>query len=200
MRVTISETLKDKLAAEEFIAPRPTNPQVVRNRTKFSDDEIKKLYHFFKKLCPPGVLTEKRLKRIYSTLFPRGGDSDEYAHFIFKAIDRNQDGVICFEDIAETYSILSRGTTAEKLGWVFDFYDVNKTGKVGQLDMLKVVKSFYDLLDPDSSPDTVFSLVNAMFWKIVKRGERNMSKDEFVNYCLQNPNIVDGIKRLQPLF
>jgi Ca2+-binding EF-hand superfamily protein len=108
------------------------------------------------------VLTENRLKRVYGVIFPKKGDSDEYAHFVFKAVDRNRDGYICFEDIAETYSILSRGSTQEKLEWVFNFYDINRSKRVTRLDMLKVATSFYDLFDPDHPVD-VFGLVNAAF-------------------------------------
>lgn len=126
-----------------------------------------------KQICPSGVLTESKLKRVYTVLFPNG-DSDEYAHFIFMALDRNQDGLVCFDDLAITCSVLLKGTPTEKFEWIFDFYSggsshsrtsATKSKKtLTRLDMLKVVKSFFDLIAPDASPDLSFSLVNAIFW------------------------------------
>lgn len=53
--------------------------------------------------------------------------------------------------MAETYSILTRGSSKEKLNWLFDFYDINKRDKIGRLEILAVVKSFYDLIKRNNS-------------------------------------------------
>ena len=45
-------------------------------------------------------------------------------------LDRNNDGVINFEEFLIGLSVLSRGSVNEKLEWIFDLYDIQKDGVI----------------------------------------------------------------------
>lgn len=43
-------------------------------------------------------------------------------------------------------SAMTRGSTEEKLEWIFSLYDINHRGIIGQKEMSLVTQSMYDLL------------------------------------------------------
>ena len=61
---------------EEIILPEryyPESVQALCRATKFSEDEIKRMYRGFKAQCPTGYIREETFKEIYSQFFPLGG-------------------------------------------------------------------------------------------------------------------------------
>ena len=47
-------------------------------------------------------------------------------------------GGITFGDFMEFLSVMSKGTTEEKILWSFDFLDIDKNGYISKQEMLKV--------------------------------------------------------------
>lgn len=61
---------------EELEAAPRYRPESVRSLcrvTRFSEEEIKRLYRGFKAECPTGMVREETFKAIYSQFFPHGG-------------------------------------------------------------------------------------------------------------------------------
>uniref|UniRef100_A0A1A9ZBH9 Uncharacterized protein n=1 Tax=Glossina pallidipes TaxID=7398 RepID=A0A1A9ZBH9_GLOPL len=61
---------------EEFETParyRPDSLSALSRSTRFTEDEIKRIYRGFKAECPTGVVKEDTFKVIYSQFFPQGG-------------------------------------------------------------------------------------------------------------------------------
>ncbi|KAI1725529.1 kv channel-interacting protein 2 [Ditylenchus destructor] len=193
-KLTAFESIAEE--SRPLIVPRPASLDWLCVQTRFNRKELRRLYRFFKTLCPYGVLTEDDFKTIYAGIFPKG-DSADYAHFVFQAFDLNRDTFICFEDIAEAYSILTRGTHAEKLNWLFNFYDVSRSGRIGRMELLSVVKSFYALFDQNNfspaKPQTIFDHVIEIFESMTRPGEHHLSKARFTSYCLRNPIILESL-------
>ena len=59
---------------------------------------------------------------------------------------REGTGGITFGDFMEFLSVISKGSTRDKLLWAFTFYDVDHDGVISKDEMLKVVKRFNSLL------------------------------------------------------
>ena len=95
------------------------------------------MYRTFKQECPNGISSEETFKEIYQKIFPLG-DSSKYAHLVFISIDRERTGGITFGDFMEFLSLLTRGSTLDKIGWSFEFYDVNRDGVISRDEMMKV--------------------------------------------------------------
>ena len=53
-------------------------------------------------------------------------------------IFRERTGGITFGDFMEFLSVISKGTTMDKLSWAFTFYDVDNDGYISKEEMLKV--------------------------------------------------------------
>ena len=51
---------------------------------------------------------------------------------------RERTGGITFGDFMEFLSVISKGTTMDKLTWAFTFYDVDNDGFITKEEMLKV--------------------------------------------------------------
>ena len=98
------------------------------------------------KKCPRGLLNEKNLVEIYSQYFSCG-DCTTYAKHLFSAmiqqhystalanskdnkLKKNISFEINFQQFAITLSTIMRGTLDEKIKWLFNFYDLNKDGKI----------------------------------------------------------------------
>lgn len=61
---------------EELEAAPRYRPESVRSLcrvTRFTEEEIKRLYRGFKAECPTGMVREETFKVIYSQFFPNGG-------------------------------------------------------------------------------------------------------------------------------
>jgi Kv channel-interacting protein len=58
----------------------------------------------------------------------------------------------CAQDFLNILSKVSRGTTQEKLQWIFGLYDLNGDGLITQSEMLDVVNSIYDMLGRSTEP------------------------------------------------
>jgi len=52
---------------------------------------------------------------------------------------REKTGGITFGDFMEFLSVISKGTTQDKLSWAFTFYDVDNDGVISKEEMLKVI-------------------------------------------------------------
>lgn len=49
-------------------------------------------------------------------------------------------------------STVSRGTTQEKLQWIFGLYDTNHDGMITKTEMMEVVQAIYEMVGTDVQP------------------------------------------------
>ena len=54
-------------------------------------------------------------------------------------IVRDRTGGITFGDFMEFLSVITKGTTEDKLQWAFTFYDVNHDGVISREELIKVI-------------------------------------------------------------
>ncbi|KAF7279621.1 hypothetical protein GWI33_007014 [Rhynchophorus ferrugineus] len=76
---------------------RPDSLESLCRATRFTQDEIKRIYRGFKAECPTGVVREDTFKMIYAQFFPQGANSSQYAHYVFNTLDQDHSGLISFE-------------------------------------------------------------------------------------------------------
>jgi Ca2+-binding EF-hand superfamily protein len=137
-------------------------------------------------LCPNGLVTLEQFKDIFSQFFPRGGDrhassssigergpenwfsdSHAYATYVFNTFDSDRNGEISFEEFVMALSVLTRGATSEKLGWIFRLYDRDHDGLLSRGDLATVLASVYQMMgkfvEPPMAETTVEDHVTAFF-------------------------------------
>ncbi|XP_059471183.1 calsenilin-like [Neocloeon triangulifer] len=169
------------------------------NSTKFTRKEIQLIYRGFKQECPTGLVDEDNFKAIFSQFFPQG-DATQYAHYVFNTIKGQTNGKIGFEDFLNILSKVSRGTTQEKLQWIFGLYDLNGDGLITQSEMLDVVNSIYDMLGRNTEPQVETTSakehVEKLFHQIDTNQDGVVTIEELVNWCLQDEKILHSLEQL----
>ncbi|KAL1516403.1 hypothetical protein ABEB36_000321 [Hypothenemus hampei] len=172
---------------------RPGSLESLSRATRFTQDEIKRIYRGFKAECPTGVVREDTFKMIYAQFFPQGANSGQYAHYVFNTLDQDHSGLISFEDFVQNLSILSRGSIEEKLRWAFSLYDINGDGYITKEEMTDIVSSVYDLIgklaDPCIDEDTIKEKVDRIFQKMDKNRDGVITLEEFLECCKTDKSI-----------
>ncbi|XP_030748772.1 Kv channel-interacting protein 1-like [Sitophilus oryzae] len=172
---------------------RPDSLESLCRATRFTQDEIKRIYRGFKAECPTGVVREDTFKMIYAQFFPQGANTSQYAHYVFNTLDQDHSGLISFEDFVQNLSILSRGSLEEKLRWAFSLYDINGDGYITREEMTDIVSSVYDLMgklaEPCIDEDTVKEKVDRIFQKMDKNQDGVVTLDEFLECCKTDKDI-----------
>ncbi|XP_067635821.1 uncharacterized protein [Eurosta solidaginis] len=191
-----SSTTQNDSELEEFETParyRPDSLSALSRTTRFTEDEIKRIYRGFKAECPTGVVKEDTFKVIYSHFFPQGANPTLYAHYVFNTLDTDNSGIISFEDFVQGLSILSRGSVDEKLRWTFSLYDINGDGHITREEMTEIVTAIYELVGRrhDDCPEEVKVKykVEQLFQKMDKNQDGVVTLDEFLETC-QNDEAI----------
>lgn len=121
----INLTIVPSLADSEFedmdgqvIHFRPEPLEKLCQLTKFTKRELQMMYRGFKQVrypvirqliidscpmrpckhqeAPNGVVREETFKHIYSQFFPKGADTNQYAHYVFNTFDPDRTGIVTF--------------------------------------------------------------------------------------------------------
>ncbi|CAF0790106.1 unnamed protein product [Didymodactylos carnosus] len=169
--------------------------------TKFQKDELQHLYRSFKQECPAGTVTKEKFTSVFSVMFPNGA-SYRYISFLFQNIDRDNDGIITFEEFVLTLSLLAHGTIEDRLSWVFNLYDVNKDGKISRRDLAELIESVFNLMIPARKLDLVHisnnieQRTNDLFekWDVNRNGVISLS--DFLMVCLQDDTMMKSMNAL----
>ncbi|XP_033239441.1 uncharacterized protein [Drosophila pseudoobscura] len=188
---------------EEFETParyRPDSLSALSRATRFTEDEIKRIYRGFKAECPTGVVKEDTFKVIYSQFFPQGANPTLYAHYVFNTLDQDRSGIVSFEDFVQGLSILSRGSVEEKLRWTFSLYDINGDGFITREEMTDIVTAIYELMGrlPDEYPEEekIKGKVEQIFQKMDINRDGVVTLEEFLEACRND----DAISRSMSVF
>ncbi|KAL7029345.1 hypothetical protein ACKWTF_006199 [Chironomus riparius] len=192
---------------EDLILPvryYPESLSGLSKATKFSEDEIKRMYRSFKASCPTGFIYEETFKEIYSQFFPFGASTAQYAHYVFNSIDRDSNGSVSFEEFVINLSTLSRGSLDEKLEWTFQLYDVNGDGYISKEEMTEVMTSVYELMGKISEgckeESQIKAKVESMFKKMDLNADDKISLDEFLLSCHKDDGLLRSIGVFQTVF
>lgn len=173
---------------------KPTSVDEMAEETKFTRSEVKFLYRAFKQECPNGIIDEDTFKDVYENIFPLG-DASKYAHLVFRCIDKEDTGGITFGDFMDFLSIMSKGTTQEKVLWSFDFLDIDRNGYIEKQEMTKVVEAIYEMVLPGNSipHSEILRQADLQFRKLDQDQDGIVSKEEFIVYCNSNPMVIQSM-------
>ncbi|XP_037545610.1 Kv channel-interacting protein 2-like isoform X4 [Nematolebias whitei] len=197
-----SSDIQSNIADEEELSTvryRPKSLDRLVQQTKFNKMELQVLYRGFKNECPSGAVDEDTFKSIYSQFFPQG-DSSMYAHFLFDAFDIHNNGLVSFEDLVLSLSIILRGSITDKLNWVFNLYDLNKDGCITREEMTDIMHSIYSMMGKhtypslkDAAKDAPKEHVDSFFQKMDKNKDGVVTIDEFLETCQKDENILQSM-------
>uniref|UniRef100_A0A8D8LSE4 Kv channel-interacting protein 1 n=2 Tax=Cacopsylla melanoneura TaxID=428564 RepID=A0A8D8LSE4_9HEMI len=175
---------------------RPVPLEDLLKQTKFTRQEIRVMYRGFKQECPEGVVHEDAFKDIYAKFFPHG-NSNLYAHYVFKAFDINCNGAISFRDLLVTLSTLLRGSIYEKLRWTFKLYDLNGDGCISRTELTQIVQAVHELMGRKNQTDAARKAkeqIDYVFRKLDLNDDGVVTLEEFIESCLKDDVITDSLQ------
>lgn len=116
-----------------------------------------------------------------------------YAHYVFNAMFsetlRNNGGVITFNEYAMALSVLCRGSTQEKLEWIFRLYDTNQDGKITLDEVTQISTAIYALLGcnvaPQHDESTYAEHATRVFAKLDVNNVGYVTFEQFKSLCEQ---------------
>ncbi|XP_069986356.1 neuronal calcium sensor 1-like isoform X1 [Penaeus vannamei] len=178
---------------------RPEELDKLAKTTKFSRKEIQLIYRGFKQECPTGLIDEEGFKGIFSQFFPLG-DATHYAHYVFNTFKRNTQGQISFEDFLAALSTVSRGTTQEKLQWIFGLYDVNNDGLITKTEMVDVVTAIYEMMGRSTEPQveetSAKEHVEKIFHLIDTNQDGAITIEELAEWVSRDDTIIQSLSMM----
>jgi len=173
---------------------RPEAVTEVMEATSFDDeDDIQLWFKGFLKDCPNGCLTADNFRSIYSSFFP-SGDAALFSEYVFRAFDRNRDGVVDFKEFMEGLSIVTRGNLRSKLEWAFRLYDLDGNGFITKNEMLDVTRAIYKMvgsamaLTEESTPE---KRTDKIFRQMDTSKKGRLSLEHFIEGVKKDPSVVN---------
>jgi len=169
---------------------KPESLETLCRTTKFTKREIQIMYRGFKQECPTGIVNEDTFKHVYGQFFPQG-DATNYAHFVFKTLDKDNQGCITFEEFLRALSELIHGSPEDKLRWAFSLYNQSNTGKITRLELATIITAIYDMMGAKTTPPIEQSTVDQHVEIIMARacggnGEEEITFDKFRSLCVKD--------------
>ncbi|XP_065165376.1 calsenilin-like [Atheta coriaria] len=178
---------------------RPEDIHKLCSKTKFTRKEIQLMYRGFKQECPTGMVDEQSFKHIFSQFFPLG-DANNYAHYVFNTMKQKNSEKINFENFLDILSKVSRGSTQEKLQWVFGLYDLDGDGLISKTEMVDVVSSIYEMMGRSTEPTvengSAKEHVEKIFHLIDTNKDGAVSIDELVQWCTRDESFLNSLDTL----
>ncbi|KAF8354165.1 ncs-7 [Pristionchus pacificus] len=182
---------------------RPPSIDTICKQTKFTRKEIQIIYRAFKQGSPNGTIGLEQFQEIYFLLFPAGRNT-KYAEYVFRTFDRDEDKIISFEEFVSGLSVISRGTTVEKLNWIFTLYDIDKKGVIGHSELMKISQSMFDLIGRNTGPPVTYQHLLEHASTIVQRMDANkdglITRQEFMDACTNDESMCRSIESFHTWF
>ncbi|XP_027040279.1 Kv channel-interacting protein 1-like isoform X2 [Pocillopora damicornis] len=164
--------------------------------TKFTRQELQRMYRGFKNECPNGTVDRDTFKKIYAQFFPYG-DSSLYANHVFNVFDHDRDGKVSFEDFVTGLSLSLYGNREEKMRWAFQLYDLDSDGFITREEMATVVHSVHCMMGIDALPTGaemgVDEQVERLFMLMDKNQDGVISEEEFLQGCEKDESIKQSL-------
>lgn len=139
-------------------------------------------------------------------LFFLGIKQEILVHMLFRAFDRDADGLISFFEFARGMSLMTRGTNAERILFAFDMYDVERRGELRRdtvLPLLEAMEQFsgapfrtYNGAFPNNSTAQASAKREWHAGELAQELFRDtpiLSKDGFREMATRNPAIARGL-------
>ena len=156
---------------------------------------VKQKYVEFCQDYPDGKLTKERFYELYKLFYPSRPDQDleRFCSHVFRTYDTDQSGYMDFMEFLMAINMTSGGTPEEKLKWAFKMYDIDHNGVINQHEMGVVFQSIFEMsangdLKPGARHDARMK-AKAIFAKLDKNGDGELSEKEFVDGCLKDDKV-----------
>ncbi|CAL4214834.1 unnamed protein product, partial [Meganyctiphanes norvegica] len=102
-----------------------------------------------------------------------------------------------FKDFLASLSTISRGSTQEKLQWIFGLYDVNRDGFITKPEMVEVVDAIYQMLGRQTEPQVPANAasehVERIFHLIDSNKDGAITMEELGNWVARDDTFIESL-------
>ena len=155
--------------------------------THMSRDEIQSRYEQFMIKHPDGKIQKDDFMAILQACYT-DCDIKKLDEYVYRMYDKDKDGYIDFKEFTIVLFMLSSGSPEEKLLQIFDIFDTHRTGYISQLEMTKLVREMFHVIESTERPPGMnpISFSRLIFNEMDADGDGQISKDEFIKACLDD--------------
>lgn len=127
------------------------------SHTGLGEEDIRNYFNKFKKSGDPrkAKIDLQEFCQIMKTCYPRTY-KEELAEDIFRIYDKDNNGVVEFQEFLVIIYIMSDGSTEQKLKQIFRIFDSDGDGTVTNEEMHRIVGHLYHLV-PDKEKEQIHS-------------------------------------------
>jgi len=175
---------------------RKEDLDILIQNTHFDVRELKAIFKQFRKEIVTDWISREQFKEVLKQM----GVLDSFVQdLIFNAFDKNQDGMIDFQEFIIGTSTMIRGDPDEKLEFAFRMYDINRRGYLEKTEIRQIMESFSKLVGPLNSSfgrniEMTQALVDEFFDVMDADRDGRISLEEYKAGAMKNPNIIRGLK------
>ncbi|CAF0794591.1 unnamed protein product [Rotaria sordida] len=159
-------------------------------QTHLTPHVIQGWYREFLTVCPNGQLNKHQFIKFYKDLENSSIKNVEaITENVFQAFDHNGNQRIDFKEFLIAYALTSIGEPHDKLQYAFSLFDADHSQTIEPTEMIQLLKKLFTITQnkiSDSSPECV---AYDIFRTLDLDHNQSLSKDEFINGCLQNTAI-----------
>ncbi len=161
--------------------------EFIMDNTDFNRDQVLRWFSAFKIQCPDCRLDRPNFINFYKNLIPgNSGVKDEFADAVFQAFDFDNNGYVDFGEFLIAFWIKAKGSIRNKLIWLFDVYDSDKSGFISMTELTHMLRLVFSLKnmndDPVERAQYVMSLVDC-------NSDGQLSRLEFIEGCMMDDEL-----------
>lgn len=156
--------------------------------TDFDRGKVLEWYDDFRRKCPSGKLNKRQFIDFYKKLI-RGDhpDEEQFCAAVFEVFDSDGNGTIDFPEFLIAFWVRAKGNVREKLTWLFDIYDCDKSGFITLIELEKMMKLVLNMKSIKEDPREISKrIMNALD----RSRDGKISKHEFIAGCTKDNNML----------
>ncbi|CAF1059411.1 unnamed protein product [Rotaria sordida] len=183
-----------KLGAGKELTPE--DMEVLKERSKLGENDIKKLHAEFWRDNPDGIMTDITYEKFYQEhktgnivrKFPR--------ELAFALFDTNRDKKLDFVEFLMANAFASADNRREALGYLFDMCDTSLDGRMDMIELasLNTIITSSAKETQNASAYETMRVAGKIFSFIGLNTERKLTKEQFIAECENVPLITSMFK------
>ncbi|CAF1403954.1 unnamed protein product [Adineta steineri] len=159
-------------------------------QTNLTPDVIQGWYREFLNVCPNGQLNKNQFIKLYKELENTSiKNIESIAENVFQSFDRNGNHRIDFKEFLIAYALTSIGDPLGKLQYTFSLFDTDHSQSIELNEMIKLLEQLFIITGHKQQDYSSISLANDIFQTLDQDHNQSLSKEEFINGCLENKSI-----------
>ncbi|CAF0786426.1 unnamed protein product [Brachionus calyciflorus] len=128
--------------------------------------------------------TDFKRDQILACLIP--GDNpaeDQFCEYVFQAFDSDNNGYVDFGEFLIAFWIRAKGSLKEKLNWLFDIYDTDKSNYISQWELSRMLRLVFSMKNIKEDP---YAYSRKIFNDMDRGKDGRLTRQEFITGCTKS--------------